>query len=406
MEVFNEREAGQNSSHEKVKGEGCLSWEECIRDQRMKKVLSVAQSIASRKSTVMIYGESGVGKELLSKYIHRHSQRSREKFVAINCAALPGSLLESELFGHEKGAFTDAKSTKIGLFEQAHKGTFLLDEISELPLLLQGKLLRVLQESEIQRIGGLEPKKVDVRIIGTSNQPLEKLVVEKKFRKDLYFRLNVIPLNIPSLRERTHDIIPVSHYLLNQICQENGLEKIVFHPSAVKALMSYPWPGNIRELGNILERSALLLEGSELTSSDLLFTSEGSLIKGFDDESGLESLDLTRALSDQATSATTGVVGADSGYINGSNRNSNPTSTKGPAHAPRSNINGARFSPNGGKEFPKVGMTVHEAEKLLILKTLEQTENNRTRAAEKLGISIRTLRNKLKEYRSTLKEAP
>jgi len=311
-----------------------LSWESCIHDKKMKEVLKVATSIAVRKSTVMIYGESGVGKELLARHIHDSSQRSRQKFVAINCAALPENLLESELFGHEKGAFTDAKNTKVGLFEQADRGTFLLDEISELPLLLQGKILRILQESEVQKIGGLEPKKVDVRIICTSNRSLEKMVSEGLFRKDLYYRLNVIPLKIPALRSRKADILSIANYTISDLCKENELPEKKLTSGAKNALLNHSWRGNIRELRNVLERTILLTQNHEIRTSDLLFPT----FENFDEKEVSE------------------------------------------------------------KIF-KAGLTLQEAEKILIFKTLEQTSNNKTKAAEILGISIRTLRNKLNIYK-------
>ena len=192
-------------------------WTNNVKDSQMSKAVSMAKNIAPRKATVMIYGESGVGKELMARFIHENSHRNNAPFIAVNCAAVPENLLESELFGYEKGAFTGAHQTKLGKFELANKGTFLLDEISELPLHLQGKLLRVLQENEIERVGGTEVKKIDVRFICTSNKSLSEMVRKGEFRQDLFYRLNVIPLNIPSLRERKKDINSLVSYFLSKV---------------------------------------------------------------------------------------------------------------------------------------------------------------------------------------------
>lgn len=298
-------------------------------DSRMKKVLEVAEQIATSKANVLIFGESGTGKELLAQFIHSRSQRASKEMFALNCAAVPDGLLESELFGFEKGAFTGADSRKAGKFEMASGSTFLLDEISELPLLLQSKLLRVLQEGEVQRLGAARPTKVDVRIIAASNVRLMEKVESGQFREDLFYRLNVIPLEIPPLRERPQDIQKLSQMFLDTVCSDNGLQTKTLSETAKAKLMAWNWPGNVRELQNVMERSALLSHESVLTD-DLV------QIEGF----------LKRKQPDF-----------------------------------------------------EVGMTVSEAERLLIMKTLVHTSQNRTKAAHILGISIRTLRNKLNEYR-------
>ena len=298
-------------------------------DSRMKKVLEVADQIATSKANVLVFGESGTGKELLAQYIHSRSQRSEKEMFALNCAAVPDGLLESELFGYEKGAFTGADTRKAGKFELASGSTFLLDEISELPLLLQSKLLRVLQEGEVQRLGANRPTKVDVRIIAASNVRLIDKVESGEFREDLFYRLNVIPLEIPPLRERPQDIRMLSQMFLDMTCEKNGLQSKTLSETAKAKLMAWNWPGNIRELQNVMERSALLSQETQL-SDDLI-------------------------------------------QIEGFQKRSKP-------------------------DF-EVGMTVSEAERLLIMKTLEHTSQNRTKAAHILGISIRTLRNKLNEYR-------
>ncbi len=303
-----------------------------IADQKMIKVYEMAESVAVSRASVLITGESGTGKELLARFIHGKSPRNAKRFVALNCAAVPEGLLESELFGFEKGAFTGADQRKAGKFEAAHESTFLLDEVSELPLLLQAKLLRVLQEGEVERLGGSAPVKVNVRIIATTNRSLEKMVKEGSFREDLYYRLNVIPLQIPALRVRPSDIEMLAGHFVAASCVENGLPLKSLTDLAMRKLKAYRWPGNVRELQNVIERS-ILLNATQVIGEDHILLPE-------------------TAAGDQT-----------------------------PEHS---------FSP---------GMTVGEAERLLIMKTLEFTSQNRTRAAELLGISIRTLRNKLNEYK-------
>lgn len=302
-----------------------------IADPKMKKIYEMAESVATSRAAVLITGESGTGKELLARFIHAKSPRSVKRFVALNCAAVPEGLLESELFGYEKGAFTGADQRKIGKFEQAHESTFLLDEVSEMPLLLQAKILRVLQENEVERLGGSTPVRVNVRVIATSNRSLEDMVKNGEFREDLYYRLNVIPLQIPALRGRPADIENLARHFVALSCEENGLPQKLLSESAMRKLKSYRWPGNVRELHNVIERSVLLNSTQDIQEEHILLPEAPA-----------------------ATSAE---------------------------HS---------FSP---------GMTVGEAERLLIMKTLEFTSQNRTRAAELLGISIRTLRNKLNEYR-------
>lgn len=311
-------------------------WVKNINDPAMKKVVDMASNIAVRKATVLITGESGVGKELMARYIHDMSQRKEYAFIATNCAAVPENLLESELFGYEKGAFTGAQNAKPGKFELADKGTFLLDEISEMPLALQGKLLRVLQESEIERLGGVQVKKIDVRFICTTNKNLSEMVKKGEFRQDLFYRLNVIPLNIPSLRMRKKDINHLVQFFINKVAVDNKMRIKELSVDALQKIHNWSWPGNVRELQNVIERSCLMSPSDSLVAEDIQ----------------IETTPLTEPKSVAGGLVTT-------------------------------------------------GMTIQEAERRLILKTLEYTGENRTQAAKILGISIRTLRNKLNEYKTT-----
>lgn len=311
-------------------------------DPEMIRILKTAENVASSRATVLLQGESGTGKELLARFIHANSPRSQKRFVAINCAAVPEGLLESELFGHEKGAFTGAYQSKPGKFELAHDSTLLLDEISEMPILLQTKLLRVIQEGEIERLGARQPLRVNVRIVATTNRDLSSMVRRGEFREDLYYRLNVVPLRIPPLRERPRDIANLSKFFMDVSSHLNGRPLRTLSSGAISKLMMWRWPGNVRELENVIERTVLF------ASSDVI-DAEHIQIEGWN----------------------TAEVSASAG-----SQHANETTTFG----------------------MNAGMTVAQAEKLLIMKTLEHTSQNRTQAAKLLGISIRTLRNKLHEY--------
>lgn len=238
------------------------------RNARMQEVYQIAKKVAPSSSTVLILGESGTGKEVLARYIHHQSGR-RGEFIAINCAAIPEELLEAELFGYEKGAFTGATRAKPGKFELASNGTLFLDEIGELPLKLQAKLLRALQERVIDRLGGDRAIRVNTRIISATNQNLEELVRAGRFREDLYFRLNVIPIHIPPLRERKEDIPLLAEFLISKICKRENLPPKRLSSEVLEAFLAYSWPGNVRELENLLERMIILSEGEVLTLEDL-----------------------------------------------------------------------------------------------------------------------------------------
>jgi two-component system response regulator AtoC len=233
----------------------------------MKKVLQEAIQVAKSQASVLIHGESGTGKEVIAGAIHAHSPRAKNPYIRVNCAAVPDTLIESEFFGHEKGSFTGANNKRMGRFELADSGTLLLDEITEIPLNLQPKLLRVIQEQEFERVGGSRAVSVDVRLISTSNRDLKKAIEEKIFREDLYYRLNVVPIALPPLRERKEDILPLARHLLDKFCFENKKKNKILSKAAEKKLLSYYWPGNIRELANVIERAVVLDYGQSVEPS-------------------------------------------------------------------------------------------------------------------------------------------
>lgn len=235
----------------------------------LREVFSVLEKVAPTESTVLVTGESGTGKELLVRALHKNSRRSEKPFVPVNCGAIPKELLESELFGHEKGAFTHAVRARPGRFELADGGTIFLDEIGEMDLSLQVKILRVLQEKEIERVGGTQVKKVDVRIVAATNRDLEKEVDAGRFREDLFYRLNVIPMHLPPLRERGGDVLLLASHFLKKFCSEKCREFLKFSDEARDMLVSYSWPGNVRELENFMERLSILCDGNEVTTDDL-----------------------------------------------------------------------------------------------------------------------------------------
>ena len=316
------------------------------REPAWRKIMARAKAVASSTATVLILGESGTGKEVLARYIHRVGNRSRGPFVALNCAALPDGLLESELFGHEKGAFTGAVAVKKGKFELAHGGTLLLDEIGEVPLHLQAKLLRVLQEQEVDRLGGKTPVKFDVHVLATTNRNLSEAVEKGEFRQDLFYRLNVIPLRLPSLRELKSDILELARYFIEKYSRQYNREVKDLSPLSRQRFLEYPWPGNGREMENMIERAVLLSAGEALEPWDL-----------WDEEDAC----------------------------------SRPSATASPADAAEEG--------RGGVAEGRV-LSLREAERQMIMQALQQTDNNRTHAAKMLGISVRTLRNKLHEYRN------
>ena len=341
----------------------------------MQRVLALAKQVARSKATVLISGDSGTGKEMFSRFLHAQSDRAGKPFVAVNCAALPEHLLESELFGHEKGAFTGAIARKLGKFELAGGGTILLDEISEMELGLQAKLLRVLQEGEIDRVGGTETVKVDVRVLATTNRNLEEWVKEGKFRQDLFFRLNVIPLRLPSLRERGDDVLSLAHFFISMYVREYSLTPVELAREARDWLLDYTWPGNVRELQNLMERAVLLSGGQPVTPRHFLLESEEWPLFVEDKEES----ELSGAREEAPGDGRQAVFSGDR-----DERDAGALRRSGEAT---------------GNIFAGGVIPLHEMERIMIKKGLEQTSGNRTQAAELLGISVRTLRNKLNEYR-------
>ncbi|MDH3659102.1 MAG: sigma-54 dependent transcriptional regulator [Alphaproteobacteria bacterium] len=306
-------------------------------DQAMMDVLSIAKRVAPSDASLLITGESGTGKEIVARYVHQHSRRHDKRLVSVNCAAIPDNLLESELFGHEKGAFTGANARRIGKFEEANGGTLLLDEISEMDPRLQAKLLRAIQEREIDRVGGTKPIKVDIRLLATSNRDLPAEVRAGRFREDLLFRLNVVQLELPPLRDRPGDLAPLAHLFIERYAQANGMPARTLDSGAIALLRQHRWPGNVRELENCIHRAVLLSRGEAIGPDAIILPDN------------VDAFQATRH--------------------------------------------------DGGDEASSfVGRSVAEVERRLIVDTLEHTLGNRTRAATILGISIRTLRNKLKQY--------
>jgi DNA-binding NtrC family response regulator len=319
-------------------------------DEAMGAVLALADQVASSEASILITGESGTGKEVLARYVHRKSARSEKPFISVNCAAIPENLLESELFGHEKGAFTGAIARRVGKFEEANGGTLLLDEISEMDARLQAKLLRAIQEREIDRVGGTKPVKVDIRIIATSNRDLNEAVKHGTFREDLLYRLNVVNLRIPALRERPKDILALARHFAHKYAEANGAPFRPIASTTERLLISHPWRGNVRELENTIHRSVLLATGNEI-SPEAIRLPDGSAVGS---PSGMPT-PVSAAVQAATAIATRGLV----------------------------------------------GRTVADVERDLILDTLDHCLGNRTHAANILGISIRTLRNKLREYSSS-----
>jgi two-component system response regulator FlrC len=320
-------------------------------DSGMVELRILADQIAPSDASILITGESGVGKEVMARYVHKKSRRADKPFISVNCAAIPENLLESELFGHEKGAFTGAVARRIGKFEEADGGTLLLDEISEMDVRLQAKLLRAIQEREIDRVGGAKPVSVNIRIIATSNRILQEAVLRGDFREDLLYRLNVLNLHIPPLRERPKDVVALATYFVDKYANANGLPPRHLSDAACQRIQNASWHGNVRELENAMHRAVILARSEEIQVDDLR-TPDGRPVP-------VNAID---AAAERAVAAAEGAI-------------------KGAA--------------------VRIGQTVAEVEQELILSTLDHCLGNRTHAANILGISIRTLRNKLRAYQDS-----
>ena len=337
-------------------------------DPKTREMLLLSARVAKTDATVLLTGESGTGKEVFARYIHDHSQRSKGPFVAINCAAIPDNLLEATLFGHEKGAFTGAQGAQAGKFEQANGGTLLLDEISEMPLGLQAKLLRVLQEREVERVGGKRPVPVDIRVLATSNRDMALEVAAGRFREDLYYRLNVFPLAIPALRERPGDIVPLAQHFLSLHGARLGRAARLSDGAAAK-LAAHRWPGNVRELENVMQRALILAPGDIVEADHLLLP-----------------VDAGTPVAPAAAAAEADAVPFGTAAIPGAVP---PAPTfSAPAAAPQPAVSAVNPA------------TMKDLERLHILDTLAKVGGSRKKAIELLGISERTLRYKLAQYRA------
>ena len=336
--------------------------------QPMRQLLEMVRTIAPSEATVLISGESGTGKELIAKAIYQNSHRSGAPYIAVNCAAIAESLLESELFGHEKGAFTSADRRHEGYFKQADGGTIFLDEVGEMSLPMQAKLLRVLQEREVQRVGGSGPLKVDVRIIAASNRDLQAEVAAGNFREDLFYRLNVVSLHLPPLRDRIDDIPLLAQHFLSSFAVKNKKNIKGITPEAMNCLLAYAWPGNVRELENVMERAVVLLIGEYISPREL----PGKLLKNLEDKGNVNPKELELAEANFA----------GAGLTNGSIAESD--------------------TPVGNNLFANLSnrqnLTLDEIEKQAILETLKQFNGNKSETAKALGIARKTLHTKLAKY--------
>jgi transcriptional regulator with PAS, ATPase and Fis domain len=340
----------------------------------MRKLLALAQSVARTPSTVLLSGESGVGKEIIARYIHAHSPRGKRPFIAVNCAALPSSLLESELFGHEKGSFSGAVSRHEGIFERANGGTILLDEISEVSLEMQAKLLRVLQERSMVRVGGSKEVKLDIRVIATTNRNLRECVDQGDFRLDLYYRLNVFPLKVPPLRERTGDIAPLTLYYLGKFAAQFGSPVTGVSREALSRLESYSFPGNVRELVNVLERAVILAVNSDTITSDHLLLDADISVDTFTSSNRPP----TQSMNEPGTLE----------------------------YNPDENEHSEAELEEEVMSFLPGSEPLTDVRRKIIIGTLERFDGNRTRTAEALGVSLRTIRNKLRDYRERGVDVP
>lgn len=364
----------------------------------MQEVFKVIGQVAASDATVLVTGESGTGKELIAKCIYQHSLRSGGPFVAVNCAAIPDNLIESELFGHEKGSFTGATTQRIGRFEQCDRGTIFLDEIGDMALATQTKILRVLQEGEIQRVGGTETIKVDVRVIAATNKDLETMVEEKEFREDLYYRLNVFRIRVPALAERKEDIPDIVDFMLQNLVKEKKARVTRVSDDALKALVGYGWPGNVRELGNVVYRSAVVAQGDAILLKDLPDTIRG--------KAGDAPASSSAAPAAQVAGEGSGTVEAPADRP--ATAEPAPVLAKvGKPAAEPSPVAPAAMPVSLPAIYDKLYHELRERQEMKILSLIErqmieraisETGGNQARAAEILGITRNTLKKRLDEY--------
>ncbi|MCL1894073.1 MAG: sigma-54 dependent transcriptional regulator [Holophagaceae bacterium] len=370
-------------------------------DTALAETLILARRAADSRATILIQAESGTGKELFAKLIHTASPRRKGPFVAINCAAIPENLLESELFGYERGAFTGATTSKTGRFEQAEGGTIVLDEIGELPLALQGKLLRAIQERVIDRLGGSKPINIDVRIIALTNRDLAQEVKEGRFREDLFYRLNVIPLRLPPLRERKGDLHLLAAHFAERYSHENGRPAPALSPSFFSALELHPWPGNIRELENTIQRCVVLNNGTALVAGDLDWLLGAETINAIPKDS-ISTTDVAKT----AVPAVDRLAERFSGSQKGSEGDIQYQEATSPA------FDSIRYAPQvidhtkplldamlGTPVTLPLGLALPDVERFWLLSTLSAVGGNRTHCAQQLNIALRTVRNKINEYK-------
>ena len=361
------------------------------RSQSIARLKQLVERVAPTDATVLITGENGTGKEMVARELYRHSPRRNEPYIKVNCAALSENLIESELFGHEKGSFTGATDRREGRFELANRGTLLLDEVSEIPANLQAKLLRVLQEREFERVGGTKTIKVNVRILATSNRDLMPFVEKGQFRSDLYYRLNVFPVHVAPLRERPDDILLLAEAFLRRFARKHGLKIPGFSDNAAAALLAYPWPGNVRELQNTIERAVILSENGRPASAAAL---------------GLPVLARSSSVAANATPVSAPPAPAVPAFVPPAEPPPAELVPDSPVQMPANEPASIAIAPAGEPSAPTPAaataiVPLDELEKQAILSALRNTGGNRTKTAELLKISIRTLRNKLQEYRAS-----
>lgn len=368
------------------------------RGTTMVRLRQLIDRVAPTDATVLITGENGTGKEMIARELYRHSPRRNEPYIKINCAALSESLIESELFGHEKGAFTGATDRREGRFELANRGTLLLDEVSEIPPNLQAKLLRVLQEREFERVGGTKTIKVNVRILATSNRDLMHFVEKGQFRSDLYYRLNVFPVHVPPLRERPEDILLLAEAFLRRFARKHGIKIPGFSDQAAAAVVAYPWPGNVRELQNTIERAVILSESGRPVSTTALGLPTLTRLVGAPIPVSTPPIPIPPPLPVSIPAFSSNSGGPNESTMHRLSEGLTPGdgATRTAVAEPIAVAETAEPAEKMSSVIP-----LDELEKQAILSALRSTGGNRTRAAELLKISIRTLRNKLQEYRAS-----